>query len=454
MLTYQLRNRSYGSFAYMLLTVVMATSISQSGTTTHHAMRSLPSTVNQHDISALGVDQTTGAGERSLAKSERQKTLDRLLVNYDPRIPPNYEEDFPVQVQVQLHITSIDSISESNMDFSIGMFLDQTWNDSRLEFEKLPNLLALELDSRMMDKIWVPDLFISNEKRAVVHAVTVPNKLMHIYPEGRVQYSIRITATLKCNMDLRKFPLDSQTCNVIMESYGYSTDNLVFLWNPVPVIRDENLVIAQFDLGAMDTLTCDKIYVGVNYTCIKLQFALVRHSGYYLIQVYVPSIMIVILSWVSFWLDIEAVPARISLGLLTVLTMTTQSGGARADLPKVSYIKGIDVWMATCLIFVFAALIEFACVNVKSRVERRRRESSKGAMTSAQAGDKDNTEDMKLLQQRRTFKDQLRMFKTNRALARTIDRVSRIAFPGAFVVFNLVYWCVYVFWSPDPSDVA
>lgn len=72
-----------------------------------------------------------------------------------------------------------------------------------------------------------------------------------------------------------------------------------------------------------------------------LQFRLVRSVGYYITQVYVPSILIVILSWVSFWLDIEAVPARISLGLLTVLTMTTQSSGARASLPKVSYVKGI-----------------------------------------------------------------------------------------------------------------
>ena len=34
--------------------------------------------------------------------------------------------------------------------------------------------------------------------------------------------------------------------------------------------------------------------------------------------------LVVILSWVSFWIDIDAVPARITLGLLTVLTMTTQ----------------------------------------------------------------------------------------------------------------------------------
>lgn len=95
--------------------------------------------------------------------------------------------------------------------------------------------------------------------------------------------------------------------------------------------------------------------------------------GYYLTQVYIPSVLIVILSWVSFWLDFEAVPARISLGLLTVLTMTTQSSGARASLPKVSYVKAIDVWMAMCLFFVFMALVQFAYVNVLSRVEKRRK---------------------------------------------------------------------------------
>ena len=100
-----------------------------------------------------------------------------------------------------------------------------------------------------------------------------------------------------------------------------------------------------------------------------------RQYGYYIIQVIAPSMLIVVLSWVSFWLNIDAVPARISLGLLTVLTMTTQSSGARASLPKVSYIKAIDIWMATCLIFVFAALVEFAYVNVLARVEERKRQT-------------------------------------------------------------------------------
>jgi len=103
------------------------------------------------------------------------------------------------------------------------------------------------------------------------------------------------------------------------------------------------------------------------FPCLAINFVFRRDIGFFLIQVYVPSVLIVILSWVSFWINVDASPARVSIGLLTVLTMTTMSGGVRATLPKVSYIKAIDVWMIVCLVFVFASLIEYAIVNVIAR---------------------------------------------------------------------------------------
>ena len=105
--------------------------------------------------------------------------------------------------------------------------------------------------------------------------------------------------------------------------------------------------------------------------------------------------MLVIVSWVSFWLDPNAIPARVSLGVTTLLTMATQISGQKrnwkqslnqllwllievflsldtpaginASLPPVSYIKAIDVWTGCCLTFVFGALLEFALVNYASR---------------------------------------------------------------------------------------
>ena len=77
-------------------------------------------------------------------------------------------------------------------------------------------------------------------------------------------------------------------------------------------------------------------FLAGKFTCIEARFHLERQMGYYLIQMYIPSLLIVILSWISFWINMDAAPARVGLGITTVLTMTTQSSGSRASLPKVS----------------------------------------------------------------------------------------------------------------------
>ena len=133
----------------------------------------------------------------------------------------------------------------------------------------------------------------------------------------------------------------------------------------------------------------------VNYTCIRISMKLNRSYGYYLVQIYIPSILIVVLSWVSFWLNIDAIPARISLGLLTILDNDNTEFQARErPLPRVSYVKAIDVWMAMCLMFVFLALIEFAYVNVLARVENRRRQSLKNLPMMLHPGAKEKREQM------------------------------------------------------------
>nr|XP_055070616.1 glycine receptor subunit alpha-2 [Misgurnus anguillicaudatus] len=393
--------------------------------------------------------------------------LDKLMgktSGYDARIRPNFKGP-PVNVTCNIFINSFGSVAETTMDYRVNIFLRQKWNDPRLAYSEYPDS-SLDLDPSMLDSIWKPDLFFANEKGANFHDVTTDNKLLRIFKDGTVLYSIRLTLILSCPMDLKNFPMDVQTCTMQLESFGYTMNDLIFEWlDKGPVQMADGLTLPQFIIrDEKDLGYCTKHYNTGKFTCIEVKFHLERQMGYYLIQMYIPSLLIVILSWVSFWINMDAAPARVALGITTVLTMTTQSSGSRASLPKVSYVKAIDIWMAVCLLFVFAALLEYAGVNFVSRqqkeflrLKRRQRRRQKEDdlqdgrlhftgynMTSCvkdgnavKSPSTNSVQTPALLKEtepnRRKFVDR----------AKRIDTISRAVFPLAFLIFNIFYWITY-----------
>ncbi|XP_023319739.1 glutamate-gated chloride channel [Eurytemora carolleeae] len=183
----------------------------------------------------------------------------------------------------------------------------------------------------------------------------------------------RISLTLACPMDLRLYPLDKQVCVLQIASYGWATDDLVYKWKDVdPVQIVPGLHLPRFTLEQYKSAYCNVITNTGEYSCLKVELIFKREFSYYLITIYVPCCMLVIVSWVSFWLDQNAIPARLSLGVTTLLTMSTQTSGISAQLPPVSYTKAIDVWTGACQGFVFCALLEFALVNYASRSDMQR----------------------------------------------------------------------------------
>lgn len=70
------------------------------------------------------------------------------------------------------------------------------------------------------------------------------------------------------------------------------------------------------------------------------------------------------IQWVSFWIKPEAAPARVTLGVTSLLTLSTQHAKSQASLPPVSYLKAVDAFMSVCTIFVFMALMEYCLVNI------------------------------------------------------------------------------------------
>ncbi|XP_016394673.1 gamma-aminobutyric acid receptor subunit rho-1-like isoform X1 [Sinocyclocheilus rhinocerous] len=232
----------------------------------------------------------------------------------------------PVGIDVQ--VESIDSISEVNMDFTMTLYLRHYWQDDRLAFPSSNNK-SRTFDARLVKKIWVPDVFFVHSKRSFIHDTTMENIMLRVYPDGNILYSVRITVTALCSMGFSRFPLDTQNCSLELESCWYN-----------------------------------RLYIN---------FILRRHIFFFMLQTYFPTMLMVMLSWVSFWIDRRAVPARVSLGITTVLTMSTIITGVSASMPQVSYVKAVDIYLWASFLFVFLSVIEYAAVNYFTTVEEMKK---------------------------------------------------------------------------------
>ncbi|KAH7645589.1 gamma-aminobutyric acid receptor subunit beta-like isoform x2 [Dermatophagoides farinae] len=283
---------------------------------------------------------------------------------YDKRVRPEYGGP-PVQVGVSMHIIGISSVSEVQMDFTSDFYFRQLWKDNRLAFTPVGEIDKLVVGAEVAQKIWVPDTFFANEKVASFHSATTPNTFLRISSSGEVYRSIRLTVTASCPMNLQYFPMDSQLCTIEIESYGYSMADIVYIWSKgkESIGMSKGLELPQFKVvGYRQSMKIETLSTG-NYSRLVCEIQFERSMGYYLIQIYIPASLIVIISWVSFWLHRNATPARVALGVTTVLTMTTLMSSTNAALPKISYIKSIDVFLGTCFVMVFASLLEYATVG-------------------------------------------------------------------------------------------
>ncbi|KAF5912277.1 hypothetical protein HPG69_013444, partial [Diceros bicornis minor] len=124
----------------------------------------------------------------------------------------------------------------------------------------------------------------------------------------------------------------------------------------------EKIALPQFDTKKEDIEhgNCTKYYEGTGYyTYVEVIFTLRRQMGFYMMGVYVPTLLIVVLSWLSFWINPE---------------------GAARWLPW-----ALDVCLLACLCFGFASLVD-AVVQVMLN-NPKRVEAEKARITKAEHAD-------------------------------------------------------------------
>eukprot|EP00794_Sanderia_malayensis_P007279 gene7279-8090_t len=331
-----------------------------------------PGTWNNADTSNCLNQRHCNAQLRN--SSELTTLLQDIMKSYDRRILPTKNGE-PALVKLQMYIGDMVPVENIHMHFSIDLYLREFWNDHRLILP-LNGSQQFPLPGDFMNDIWTPDIYFPLGKKGKLHDITKKNSLIRILPNGEIRSSQRVSITTFCPMKLQNFPFDQQICDFILEPYAYNNQQCKLEWNFAsggPIYQPKDLMMFEFTMHNRTVLTSTANYgIFGFYDRLIVKFHFHRNINYYLMQNYFPTFLVVVLSWVGFWIDYRSTPARVALGITTVLTITTLANSIRATLPPVSYSKSIDYYLLACFLFVFAALAEYATVGITDIKWRKR----------------------------------------------------------------------------------
>ncbi|VDN18897.1 unnamed protein product [Gongylonema pulchrum] len=205
---------------------------------------------------------------------------------------------------------------------------------------------------------------------------------------GSLLYSRRLSVVAECPMDLTLFPFDSQTCKLGIESYGYTADQVRYKWSngSKEALKLHKIRLPDFQIkeayvtngytadqvrykwsnGSKEALKLHKIrlpdfqikeayvtsqiesYATGNYSRLYVCFVFTRAAGFCFLQLIIPSTAVVITSW-----DMISI----------ILTITFLLFSYNEVMPRVSYIKAMDVYLGVCFCIVFFSLIKLAVVK-------------------------------------------------------------------------------------------
>uniref|UniRef100_A0A1I7YSZ4 Ligand-gated ion channel 50 n=1 Tax=Steinernema glaseri TaxID=37863 RepID=A0A1I7YSZ4_9BILA len=415
--------------------------------------------------------------------------LEHLMSSYDPKSVPNANG---VDVKVDLTIQAVSGISENAASFTADVLFSQIWLDTGLVFDNITGCLPnLTLSHRSIDDIWLPNVCFQNSKSTSIHKSPTPNIFLLIYPNGTIWVNYRVKVEAPCELDMTSFPMDVQRCTMTFESYSFNVGKVRLDWFHTGVLMDVQGKMPDFELARYTWQKSQFYYPAGQWDQLKATFYFRRTYGYYILQLYMPTYASVFISWIAFWLDSKCLPGRITLGVSSLMALTFQYGNVARSLPKVSYVKALDVWIFACMGFIFFSLVELAIVgHVDKQASKQRkrfadtdgparRKSSpfeNGAHFHAErpwmlretAGDTDcrlssNGLPVTAIRRRSPPAARLtihgqsmrRLRKMDRRKSATlfwaplewtgekVDKFCQFSFPLAFVFFNCFYWLYY-----------
>jgi hypothetical protein len=407
---------------------------------------------------------------------------------YDKNLPWTIRNQ-PTVISPRIDILRIGDITMDNV-FSVDLYFVQRWLEPRLQSLLPGNLTSIRIRGRLLlQKLWLPDTIIRNSQESQ-HPDDFPqdnDDVVVLHRNGTIDFISRIRAISFCEVNLKHYPFDSQGCKVQFESLNYEVNELVYKpEDPIFARMAPNSIHpSKFELKADRLSHCDqttlKYYGGESFSSFCIQICFKRHPTSVIIRSHVPAGLIVLSSFLGFFICPSQVPGRVTLAITCFLAMVTLGLTLRTpEGQDDSVVTAVDVYQIICITLVFFTLIEFAIVhsvhNNFKHIYRRncceREESNKGGTLDEKIrflndGNEveqttDHQKEETATQSTRTHSAECANKKreagspvdpskqgTASGKCSKIDWRSFWWFFSIFLLFNLLYWSIYIPVSDD-----
>jgi len=279
------------------------------------------------------------------------------------------EEKSPTIVQVDMFVIDVSNIDGSQQTFSAHAYIEVSWQAPRLSRNS----------SRPMkytpDKIWHPDLYIINQKRIF----NTPPKELTASRDGTVRFIQDISGIFLQKLNLKNFPFDKHRFHIEFASLGHSPEEVRFETSEHSkngIAKELSIPDWKVSSWHMGPSTYEPVPGGGKLPGVTFAFVAERNSLYYIVQVIIPLLIILMMANVAFWIETSLAAAQIGISTTALLTMIAYRFALGSDLPVISYLTRMDIFILGSTVLVGLALVEvIATVRIAAK---GRLETSKG----------------------------------------------------------------------------
>ncbi|XP_052233176.1 neuronal acetylcholine receptor subunit alpha-6-like [Dreissena polymorpha] len=253
--------------------------------------------------------------------SDTQNLLTDLSQDYNVNIRPAVDQLSPVNVSLQMYLKSIMEFDEVQGSISYTAGFLMIWEDYRLGWDPLRygGLTKLTVP---LKQIWFPELILVSPATDRTYLANTQSKA-RIWSGGEVEYLEGVMIESTCDVNVKYYPFDLQSCNTSFMALGYYQTE-VYLMR-----RTESIDLTLYHGNSMWTLESTSV------SEVFFTFNLRRKPVYAVVTVLLPILFLGTLNAFVFLLIPES-GERIGYSITTLLSIAVYMTIIMSTLPQSS----------------------------------------------------------------------------------------------------------------------